>query len=94
MLERSSRFLKKFYCALGRGFLEQVDLADVLGEGIAGIEGIGAILGLLGMAAFCVFVVCFVYGFFQVGYELMFDPNATDVAARLASISISPEKWM
>jgi hypothetical protein len=42
------------------------------------------------MAAFC----CVVYGFFQVGYELMFDPNATDVATRLAALSISPEKWM
>ena len=45
-------------------------------------------------AAACVFIVCFLYVFFQVGYELMFDPNATDIAARLAVISVSPEKWM
>jgi hypothetical protein len=90
MLERLSRFIKKFFCALGRDLLEQFDLADILGEGFEGIEGVGGILGVLGMAAGCVVVVCF----FQVGYELMFDPNATDVAARLAAISISPEKWM
>jgi hypothetical protein len=90
MLERLSRFIKKFFCALGRGLLEQLDLADILGEGFEGIECVGGILGVLGMAAGCVVVVCF----FQLGYELMFDPNATDVAARLAAISISPEKWM
>jgi hypothetical protein len=90
MPERCSRFLKKFFCALGRGLLEQIDIADILGEGIGGIEGVGGIMAVLGLAAFCVLVVCF----FQVGYELMFDPNATDVAARLTAISISPEKWM
>lgn len=90
MLDRSSRFIKKFFCALGRGLLEQVDIADFLGEGVGGFESIGGILGVLGVAAF----VCSLYVFFQVGYELMFDPNATDVAARLAAISISPEKWM
>jgi hypothetical protein len=45
-------------------------------------------------AAACVFIICFANIFFQVGYELVFDPNATDVAARLASLSITPEKWM
>ena len=94
MLERLSRFMKKFFCALGRGLLDQIDLADFLGEGFGGIEGVDGILGVLGIAAFCVLAVCVVYGFFQVGYELMFDPNATDVASRLAAISISPEKWM
>ena len=94
MLDRSLRFIKNFFCALGRAFLEPIDIADFLGEGIGGFEGIGAILGLSVMAVFCVVFVCLIYGFFQVGYELMFDPNATDVAARLAAISISPEKWM
>jgi hypothetical protein len=94
MLQRSSRLVKKFFCALGRGLLEQLDIADLLGEGIGGFEGIGGVLGVVGLAAFCIVFVCLVYAFFQVGYELMFDPNATDVAARLASISISPEKWM
>lgn len=94
MLRRSSRFVRKFFTALGRGLLEQVDIADVLGEGIGGIEGVGGILGVLAMAAVCIGVVVSFYLFFQVGYELMFDPNATDVAARLAAVSISPEKWM
>jgi hypothetical protein len=51
-------------------------------------------LGCAVPAAACIFIVCFLYVFFQVGYELMFDPNAADVSARLAVISISPEKWM
>jgi len=89
MRERSSRFLKNFFCALGRCFIEDAlfDIPDVLGEGVGGA------LGLLIPAAACVLVVCLFYGFFQVGYELMFDPNATDVASRLAAISISPDKW-
>jgi len=95
MLQRSSRFVKNCFCALGRGLLEQFDLADVWGDGIAGIEGLGGgILAVLAMAALCTgVVICFCL-FFQIGYELMFDPNATDVAARLASVSISPERWM
>jgi hypothetical protein len=46
------------------------------------------------LAAACIFIGYFLYIFFQVGYDLIFDPNATDVAARLASIFISPENWM
>jgi hypothetical protein len=90
MLERSSRFLKNFLKALGRCFIEDAvfDIPDVLGEGVGGV------LGLLIAVAACVFIGCIFYGFFQVSYELMFDPNATDVAARLAAISISPDKWM
>ncbi|OLE14451.1 MAG: hypothetical protein AUG89_01855 [Acidobacteria bacterium 13_1_20CM_4_56_7] len=89
MRERSSRFVKNFFGALGRCFIDEPisDLASALGEGIDGI------LGLLIMVAACAFIACLFYGFFQVGYELMFDPNATDVASRLASISISPGKW-
>jgi hypothetical protein len=51
-------------------------------------------LGCAVPAAACVFIVCVFYIFFLVGYELVFDPNANDVATRLAGISISPEKWM
>jgi hypothetical protein len=91
MVQRSSRFLRNLFCALGHVLLDQVDPADILGEGIGGI---GGILGLLAMAALCTgVVICFCL-FFQIGYELMFDPNATDVAARLASVSISPERWI
>jgi hypothetical protein len=62
MLERLSRFIKKFWCAVGRGLLEQIDLADFLGEGFGGIEGVGGILGgilgAVGIAAFCLLAVC------------------------------------
>jgi hypothetical protein len=90
MREQSIRFVTKFFRSLGRGLLEQIDIADFLGEGVGGVEGVGGILCVLGMAAFC--ALC--YALFQVGYELMFDPNASDVSARLAATSISPEKWM
>lgn len=88
MRERSSRFVN-FFVALGRGVLEEAtfDIVDVLGEGAGGI------LGVLAIAAVSALIVCLVYGFFKVGYELMFDPNASDVASRLAAISISPDKW-
>ena len=29
----------------------------------------------------------------QLAYEIICDPNAADVAARLASLSIDPSKW-
>jgi hypothetical protein len=74
MRERSERFLKNFFGALGHCVLEDAGCAVP--------------------AAACVFIVCFFYVFFQVGYELVFDPNAADVASRLAAVSISPEKWM
>jgi len=90
MLKRSSWFLRNFFSALGRCFIEDA-VSDIAG---ALCEGIGGFLSLLVMVAVCASIVCLFYGFFQVGYELMFDPNATDVAARLASISISPDKWM
>jgi hypothetical protein len=90
MVQRSSRFLRNLFCALGHVLLD-LDPADILGEGIGDL---GGILGLLAMAAICTgVVICFCL-FFQIGYELMFDPNATDVAARLASVSINPERWM
>jgi hypothetical protein len=74
MWERSERFLKNFFGALGHCVLEE-----------AGCAVPAAALSLM---------LCFFDVFFQVGYELVFDPNAADVAARLAAISISPEKWM
>jgi hypothetical protein len=74
MRDRSERFLKNLFGALGHCVFEEPGCAVP--------------------AAACIFIGCFLFIFFQVGYELMFDPNATDVAARLASISISPEKWM
>ena len=89
MLERSSRFLKNFFSALGRCFIENAfDITDLSGEAVGGVLGIAVI------AIFCASIACVAYGVFQITYELMFDPNATDIASRLAGISISPEKWM
>ena len=97
MLKRSSRFLKIFFSALGRCFIENAfDITDLSGETVGGVLGttFSAILGIAVIAIFCVSIACVAYGVFQITYELMFDPNATDVASRLAAISISPEKWM
>jgi hypothetical protein len=91
MLQRSSRLIRKLFCALGRGLLEQLDPADILGEGIGWVGGIFTVLAMAAVSTGVVICLCL---FFQIGYELMFDPNATDVAARLASVSISPERWM
>ena len=66
-------------------------LKNLLGAlGQCGFEDLGFAIP----AAACILIGWFLFIFFQVGYELMFDPNATDVAARLASVSISPERWM
>jgi hypothetical protein len=73
--------VKNFFHALGRCVLEDATC-------------VGGVLGLLVVAAACVFAFCFFYGFFQVAYELMFDPNAANIASRLSLVSISPEKWM
>jgi hypothetical protein len=89
MRKQSARFIKNFFGALGHCVLQEVDISDVLGEAPGGLEGV--VVGIMGIL-FSIALACLVYGFFQVGYELMFDPNATDVAARLAAISISPEK--
>ena len=60
MRERSSRFVKNFFGALGRCFIDEPisDLASALGEGIDGI------LGLLIMVAACASIACVFYGFF------------------------------
>ena len=95
MRERSVRFVKNFLSALGHGVLQELDVSDLLGESPGGLGSV--IAGILGIMCGVLIVglfFCTVYGFLQLGYELMFDPNATDVATRLASLSISPEKWM
>lgn len=47
-------------------------------------------VGIAGLAV----LVSLGYGLVAVSYDLMFDPNGTNVAARLAALSIAPEKWM
>jgi hypothetical protein len=89
MLPRISGFLKNFVISLGRCIIDGA-VPDIGDWG----EGFGGLSSLLFMMAICAFIACAVYGLFQVGYEVMFDPNATNVASRLADISISPEKWM
>jgi hypothetical protein len=97
MRERSARFLKNFFCTLGRCFVENVfDVTDLADQGAGGVlaTAVSAILMVATIAIFCAGIICVTYGFARIAYELMFDPNATDVAARLAAISITPEKWM
>ncbi len=97
MLERSERFLKNFFRALGRCFVENVfDISDIPAEDAGGIlaTAVSVIVGIAVISIFCAGIACITYGVAQITYELMFDPYATDVASRLAGISISPEKWM
>ena len=97
MLERISRFIKNFFSALGRCFIENAfDITDLSGEGLGGVLGtaVSTLQGIAVIATFCACIACVAYGVFQITYELMFDPNAADVASRLAGISISPEKWI
>ena len=44
------------------------------------------------MACICIVLACVIV--VQVAYEIVLDPNAADVASRLGSLSIDPEKWM
>lgn len=90
---RVTKLVKDFFSVLGECLLSEFPFPD--GDGI--VETRGGILGgilelaLLGVL-FSVFLLL-VYGFFSVTYDLMFDPNSTDVASRLSSLSISPNKW-
>ena len=43
------------------------------------------------VCAFVCIVASYMIG--TVAYQLMFDPNAVDVASRLDLLSIDPEKW-
>jgi hypothetical protein len=45
------------------------------------------------MALLCLGFCLFVYCFGVAVYQLMFDPNAVDVASRLDMLSIDPHKW-
>jgi len=97
MREQSERFVKNFFGALGRCFVDNLfDISDLPAEDAGGIlaTAVSVIVGIAVISIFCAGIACITYGVAQISYELMFDPNATDVAARLAAISISPEKWM
>ena len=44
-------------------------------------------------------LILFMFGFgvclvAAMAYQLMFDPNAVDVASRLEALSIDPDKWI
>jgi hypothetical protein len=57
-----------------------------LGEG----EVFGPVLIILSFVG----VLWLVSAAAQLAYEMVCDPNAADVAARLASLSIDPSKWI
>ena len=95
MRERSVRLVRNFLGALGHGVLQELDLSDVLAESPEGLgSAVAGVLGILCSVLLVGLFFCMIYGFFQIGYELMFDPNSTDVATRLTGISINPEKWI
>ena len=52
-------------------------------------EGLGLVLILLSFVG----VLWLVSGTVQLAYEIVWDPSAADVTARLASLSIDPSNW-
>ncbi len=44
------------------------------------------------LSCICIVLVCVIV--FQIAYEMVLDPNAADIASRLTSLSIDPEKWV
>ena len=88
MRRRVAIFAKDFLSALGECFLSEFPFAD--GDGIG--AAIADILSLALLGAFLTTFVLLVCGFFSVTYDLMFDPNSSNVASRLATLSISPDK--
>jgi len=51
------------------------------------------LIPLAGFALLCLGFCLFVYLFGVAVCQLMFDPNAVDVASRLDLLSIDPNKW-
>jgi len=90
MRRRVAKFVKDFLSALGECFLSEFPFADNDGTEIGSI--LGGILGLVLLGTVFAFFVSLIYGFLQAAYELMFDQNSNNVASRLASLSISPDK--
>lgn len=54
------------------------------------LEGAAELILFACLALVCVAALYLVGG---IVYHLMFDPNAVDVASRLDTISIDPDKW-
>ena len=71
------------------------DISDLPAEDAGGTlaTAVSVIAGIAVISIFCAGIACTTCGVAQITCEFMFDPNATDVAARLAGISISPDKW-
>jgi len=92
--ERKS-WVKTFFAALLECFTG--DIFDCLPESLmGGVSGLGS--GLVALAAVAavlygvgIFLLLF-YGLFAVTYQLILDPDAVHVAARLDSLSINPDK--
>lgn len=53
-------------------------------------EALGPVLILLSFVG----VLWLAFATVQFAHEIIWDPNAADVAARLASLSIDPSKWI
>jgi hypothetical protein len=53
-------------------------------------EVLGPVLLLLSLVG----VLWLAFAMVQLAYEIIWDPNAADVASRLASLSIDPSKWI
>ncbi|HZQ20357.1 MAG TPA: hypothetical protein VFA90_16810 [Terriglobales bacterium] len=89
MQERISRFVKNFFAALAHCSLEDFPFGDADGHGSIFATVLGCVALLVTSVLVCAGVIALVYGFVQVTYELMFDPNSHDVAARLFGLSIT-----
>ena len=50
------------------------------------LRSVTVVLTCICIVLACVMVV-------QIAYEMILDPNAADVASRLISLSIDPDKW-
>lgn len=94
MQERISRFVRNFVAALARCFLEDFSFGDAEGVGSSLGSVIGGVILLITFFFMCAGLIVLICGFVQVTYELMFDPNSHDVAARLFGLSINPDKWV
>ena len=91
---RISRFVKDFFLALAHCSFEDFPVGDVDGTGSILGTVLGSVALLITSVLVCAGVIVLIYGFVQVTYELMFDPNSHDVAARLFGLSIDPDRWM
>ena len=78
--KQSARFARNFATALGHCMLEDGEL-------------MGLAMGTAIVVLVCVGVLLLFFTALQISYELVFEPNAVNVASRLAQLSIDPSNW-